>query len=234
MNKQDCMIILGTAHLGTTPGKCSPDKRLREAVWSRETCKEICTKLRSYGYKVEIDYEPLNPSADMKGANAKQEQSHELAARVNYVNGLCKKYGKQNCLYISIHVDAAGADGKWHTAGGFSVYTSKGQTKSDIIAECIYDRAFHNLSSYSMLMSQGKQMGLYDFKQKTFRMDTTDGDRDLEADFYVLRKTDCPAVLVECMFQDNKSDVEYLLSDEGRHAIERTILEGIIDYIERN
>ena len=77
-------------------------------------------------------------------------------------------------------------------------------------------------------------MGYYDFKQKTFRMDTTDGDRDLEADFYVLRKTDCPAVLVECMFQDNKSDVEYLLSDEGRHAIERTILEGIMDYIERN
>jgi len=39
--------------------------------------------------------------------------------------------------------------------------------------------------------------------------------------------------LVECMFQDNKSDVEYLLSDEGRHAIIRTLLEGIIDYINK-
>lgn len=227
------MIILGTAHLGTTPGKCSPDKRLREAVWSREICKELCSKLRSYNYMTEIDYEPLNPSPDMKGATAKQQQNNELAARVNFVNGLCKKHGASNCIYVSIHVNAAGADGKWHTAGGFSVYTSKGRTKSDILAECIYDRAFVNLVDYDRLIAQGKKAGWYDSKQKAFRMDTSDGDKDMEADFYVLNKTNCPAVLVECMFQDNKSDVQYLLSDEGRHAIIRTLLEGIIDYINK-
>lgn len=227
------MIILGTAHLGTTPGKCSPDKRLREAVWSREICKELCSKLRSYNYMTEIDYEPLNPSPDMKGATAKQQQNNELAARVNFVNGLCKKHGASNCIYVSIHVNAAGADGKWHTAGGFSVYTSKGRTKSDILAECIYDRAFVNLVDYDRLIAQGKKAGWYDSKQKAFRMDTSDGDKDMEADFYVLNKSNCPAVLVECMFQDNKSDVQYLLSDEGRHAIIRTLLEGIIDYINK-
>ena len=233
MNKSDAMIILGTAHLGTTPGKCSPDKRLREAVWSREICKELCTKLRAYNYKVEIDYEPLNPSADMKGATAKQQQANELAVRVNYVNNLCNKLGSKNCIYVSIHVNAAGDDGNWHTAGGFSVYTSKGRTKSDILAEHIYDRAFVNLAEYSKLMAQGKTVGYYDSKQKPFRMDTSDGDKDLEADFYVLNKTSCPAVLVECMFQDNKSDVEFLLSDIGRHSIIRTLLEGIISYIEK-
>jgi hypothetical protein len=36
------------------------------------------------------------------------------------------------------------------------------------------------------------------------------------------------------MFQDNKSDVEFLLSDVGKHSIERTLLEGILDYIEKN
>ena len=30
------VIILGTAHLDVTPGKCSPDGRFREPVWSRE------------------------------------------------------------------------------------------------------------------------------------------------------------------------------------------------------
>ena len=53
----------------------------------------------------------------------------------------------------------------------------------------------------------------------------------MEADFYVLRKTNCPAVLVECMFQDNKSDVDFLLSELGRHTILRTLFEGIIEYI---
>lgn len=233
MNKSDAMIILGTAHLGTTPGKRSPDGRLREAVWSREICRELYTILHAYGYKAEIDYEPITPSADMKGATIQQQQSHELSARVNYVNSLCKKHGAANCLYVSIHVNAAGADGKWHTAGGFSVYTSRGRTKSDILAECIYDRAFANLIEYDKLIVQGKKLGYYDSKQKAFRMDTSDGDKDMEADYYVLNKSACPAVLVECMFQDNRSDVEFLLSNEGKHAIIRTLLEGIIDYIQK-
>jgi N-acetylmuramoyl-L-alanine amidase len=96
MDKQKTMIILGTAHLGTTPGKCSPDGRLREAFWSREVCKELCSKLQSYGYKCEIDYEPLTLSADMKGSTPNMEQTYELAARVNFVNSLCKKHGKEN------------------------------------------------------------------------------------------------------------------------------------------
>lgn len=234
MNKDNTMIILGTAHLGTTSGKCSPDRRLREAVWSREICKELNTILHSYGYKSEIDYEPLQPSASMKGSTPKQQQANELAVRVNYVNNLCNKHGKDNCLYVSIHVDAAGDDDRWHTAGGFTVWTSVGQTKSDILAECIYDRAFVNMTEYSKLMTHGKKMGCYDQKQRAFRMDTSDGDKDKEAHFYVLKNTHCPAVLVECMFQDNKCDVEYLLSDVGRHEIIRSLFEGIMDYIEKN
>lgn len=234
MKKENTVIILGTAHLGTTPGKCSPDKRLREAVWSREMCKDLNTILHEYGYKSEIDYEPLQPSASMKGATPNMEQKYELATRVNFVNNLCKKHGSQNCLYVSIHVDAAGADDKWHTAGGFTVWTSVGQTKSDVLAECIYQRAFVGMSEYSKLMAHGRKMGCYDQKQQAFRTDKADGDCDKEANFYVLKHTYCPAVLVECMFQDNKCDVEYLLSDVGRHEIMRTLLEGIIDYIEKN
>ena len=88
--------------------------------------------------------------------------------------------------------------------------------------------------TYVVLLEQGKKVGFYDQSQKAFRMDVSDGDKDLEADFYVLKNTNCPAVLVECMFQDNKSDVEFLLSDVGKHSIERTLLEGILDYIEKN
>ena len=48
----------------------------------------------------------------------------------------------------------------------------------------------------------------------------------------MLKHTLCSAVLTENLFQDNRNDVDYLLSDEGRHAIERLHVEGIIKYIE--
>ena len=83
-------------------------------------------------------------------------------------------------------------------------------------------------------MDEGKKTGGYGENQKPFRKDLSDGDSDKEANFYVLKYTYCPAVLVECLFQDNKSDVEYLLSDIGRNEIIRTILEGIVNYIEKN
>ena len=54
MDKNTTIIVLGTAHRMREPGKCSPDGRLKEAVWSREICKEMCAKLRGTGFKTEI------------------------------------------------------------------------------------------------------------------------------------------------------------------------------------
>jgi hypothetical protein len=34
-------IILGTAHLKSTPGKCSPDKRLKEYAYSRQIVSTV-------------------------------------------------------------------------------------------------------------------------------------------------------------------------------------------------
>lgn len=48
---------------------------------------------------------------------------------------------------------------------------------------------------------------------------------------YVLNKTACPAVLTESLFQDNKKDVDFLLSDKGREAIVRLHTEGIKNYV---
>ena len=234
MNKKDAIIILGTAHLGTTPGKQSPDGRLKEAVYSRERVDAIAVKLKAYGYTVFTDYMPLEPNSYMKSKTAKEEQSKELQYRVNFVNGLCREYGAANCLYVSIHVDAAGMGTAWNQAGGFTVYTSKGQTKADKLAECLYDAAEQNLKEYAAKMYEGKGRGFYGASQQPIRTDKTDGDRDREADYYVLQKTQCPAVLTENLFQDNKCDVDFLLSDAGKHAIERLHVEGIMRYVKEN
>ena len=204
--KTNKTIILGTAHLKSTPGKCSPDKKFFEYKYSREVCKTIKAILQDMGYTVFIDIE----DDDLPGLN----QSKELCLRCKTVNDLQKIY--KNCIYISIHVNAAGADGKWHNATGWSAYTSVGVTSADKLAECLYDAAKKNLIG------------------KKLRTDFTDKDSDLEVNFQVLKHTNCPAVLTENFFQDNKDDVDYLTSDLGFHQIVRTHVEGILKYISDN
>ena len=198
-------VILGTAHLKSTPGKCSPDKKFFEYQYSREVCKAIRDILKNSGYNVFIDIEDDDLQVN---------QSQELCLRCKVVNDLQKVY--KNCIYVSIHVNAAGNDGKWHNATGWEAYTSVGVTSADRLAECLYKSAKKNLIG------------------KKLRVDKTDGDQDKEYNFYVLKHTLCPAVLTENFFQDSKNDVQYLTSDEGFHQIVRTHIEGILDYIGDN
>lgn len=195
-------IIIGTAHQKSILGKGSPDGKFREYKYSREVAKAVYDILQSMGYRTIIDIED-----DDLGLS----QSRELSLRCSIVNELVKQY--KNCIYVSIHVNAAGSDGKWHDATGWEVYTSKGKTESDELATCLYNAARYN--------AQDKKM----------RTDYSDGDPDKEAHLYVLKNTNCPAVLTENFFQDNKKDVDYLTSDEGFHAIVRLHVEGILNYI---
>ena len=195
-------IIIGTAHQKSILGKCSPDGKFREYKYSREVAKAVYDILQSMGYRTIIDIED-----DDLGLS----QSRELSLRCNIVNELVKQY--KNCIYVSIHVNAAASDGKWHNATGWEVYTSKGKTESDELATCLYNAARYNAEN------------------KKMRTDYSDGDPDKEAHLYVLKNTNCPAVLTENFFQDNKKDVDYLTSDEGFHAIVRLHVEGILNYI---
>lgn len=193
-------IILGTAHLKSTPGKCSPDKRLFEYKYSRELVQKIRNKLQDLGYEVYIDI----PEEDLK-----LSQNQELSRRVKYVNQF------KNCIYVSIHVNGAGDGSKWMNASGWECWTSKGKTKADILAEYLYESAKKYLVG------------------KKIRTDLSDKDSDKEGNLYVLKNTNCPAVLTENFFQDNKEDVEFLLSKEGKEKLINLHVEGIINYINR-
>ena len=47
----------------------------------------------------------------------------------------------------------------------------------------------------------------------------------------ICRDTSCPAVLTENLFQDNKEDVDFLLSEEGKQLITKVHVDGILSYI---
>ena len=84
-------IILGTAHLKSTLGKCSPDKKFYEYKYSRELCKAIKAILENMGYTVFIDIE--DDDLDVT-------TSRELCLRCKVVNDLQKIY--KNCqVYVT-------------------------------------------------------------------------------------------------------------------------------------
>lgn len=212
MQKNDITIVLGTAHRLREPGKRSPDGRLREALYSRERVADVACELRAMGYRVATDMEATDLPRQMQSPSTDQERQRELAMRVNYVNELCLQEGAKNVLYVSIHVDASGSDGQWHSPNGWSVRVSvKASAESKRLAGCLFDAA----------RAQGLHMRQPTARQKYW-----------EQSLYVLNRTACPAVLTENLFQDNREDVAFLLSDAGRHAIARLHIEGIIKYIE--
>ena len=223
------IVAFGSAHLGNS-GNSSPDNRIVEAVYSREMIRMCQELLEADGYQVLVDYEPLKPAPEMQATTWKVQQSRELAYRVNKVNEWCEKYGKDNIFYVSLHCDAAAGEKAWHNAGGVTFYTSRGQTDSDVLAECLYKSAERHLIDYKKLMEQGKARGIYSKSQTYIRIDMTDGDHDREEDYYVLKHTKCAACLVEMGFQDNKWDVDYMLSEAGRYSLCRMLVDGIMSY----
>ena len=192
-------IFIDNGHGLMTAGKRSPDGQFRESFYNREIARRVVSNLRDRG----LDAELLVPEDD----------DISLAERVRRVNAACFLLGKQNVILVSIHVNAAGNGSKWLNATGWSVYTCKGQTASDKLAECLCQAAIKN------------------FPGRRIRTDMSDGDMDWEEGFYILRKSLCPAVLTENFFMDCKTDLAYLQSVEGKRAVVTTHVEGIIDWI---
>lgn len=204
-------VIIGTAHRLREPGKQSPDGKFKEFIYSREIATELEAKLAAYGIHTYVDMIDNDLPESLWSSSNITERNRELTRRVNAVNAICDSVGKDNCIYISIHVDAAGADGNWHNARGWSARVSPYASKnSKLLAGYLFDAAKANgITTRQPLPNQ----------------------KYWEQDLYVLNNTKCPAVLTENLFQDNMADVDFLLSDEGRHAIERLHIEGILNYI---
>lgn len=195
------IVLIDNGHGLDTPGKCSPDATYREWAWTREIAQMIVEALVKMG----VDARRLVP----------ENTDTSLPERVRRVNSLCDLYGKANVLLVSIHSNAAG-NGQWMTARGWCAYTSRGQTKADALANCIYNEAKKNFVGHKI------------------RTDHSDGDPDLEAGFYIIAKTKCPAVLTENFFHDNREDVAFITSQVGKQAVVKTHVDGIIAYLAQN
>ena len=194
-------ILIDPGHGIDTPGKRSPDGLFREYLWNRQVADLILEGLVSAGIDASLVVTETNDVS--------------LRNRVNRVNTICNRLGASNVLLVSIHANAAGNGSAWMNAKGWSCYTSKGKTKSDQVAECLYD-AFEA-----------------EFPERKIRKDISDGDRDWEENFYVLEKSKCPAVLLENFFYDNREECAWMLQEETKRRIASAAVIGIIKYIKK-
>ena len=179
------IVLLDNGHGADTPGKHSPDGRLREWAWTRDMVRRIVDRLREEG----IDARTLVP----------EEHDLPLAQRVHRVNNLCRLHGARNVVLVSVHNNASGSDGLWHTPSGFLPFVSpNASAASRRLAALLYAEAQRlNLTGNRAPCPTGY----------------------VESNLYLCRHTLCPAVLTENLFQDNRADVEFLLSSQGRQTI---------------
>lgn len=194
------IILIDNGHGRETPGKRSPDGSLLEWQFNRDIAIRVVDGLRARGYNaVRI---------------VTEDRDVALSTRAERANCYCRQYGKDNVLLVSIHGNASG-NGGWMTATGWEAWTTVGKTRSDALANCLYEAAAKT------------------FKGKVIRKDMSDGDPDKEKNWTILYKSACAAVLTENFFYDTKGDLEFMQSKEGRDAIVYVHIQGIIDYIKK-
>jgi len=196
---RNLVVLIDNGHGKNTKGKCSPDKRILE--W--EYCRELACRL----------YEKLLIEGIQAILLVPEEKDVSLSERVRREKKItkeAKKAGKETC-FISLHLNAAGGDGKWKSARGWTGWIAQeASADSKKLAQLLYAEAeARNLQ----------------------------GDRCVPktkywtANYTVCTDTSCPAVLTENLFQDNLEDVEYLLTEDGKNTLVDLHVAAIKKYI---
>lgn len=123
-------VLIDNGHGENTPGKHSPDGRLREWAYTREIADLVVAGLRKKG----IDAERI----------VKEDSDVPLSERCRRANNIYRDTGKKAIL-VSIHCNAAGNGISWKNAQGWSAFVSNNASLNSKrlaeslaqVAECI-------------------------------------------------------------------------------------------------
>lgn len=189
-------VLIDNGHGENTPGKRSPDGRLREWSYTREIADMVVSGLRKLG----IDAERI----------VKEDTDVPLSERCKRANVIYNETGKKAIL-VSIHCNAAGSGAEWMNAKGWSVFVS--------------NNASANSKKLATCLGEAAEVQRVTIRKQTPKL------MYWEQNLAICRDSNCPAVLTENFFQDNKEDVEYLLSREGKDTVSRIHIEGIVKYL---
>jgi len=131
----------------------------------------------------------------------------DLQYRVDKANWYHRNFKRG--VVMSSHANASPS----HRARGFEIYTSPGVTNADRLAEIHW---------YNVRELLGDRIRM--------RSEIVDGDHDKEANFFILRKTLMPAILIEHLFFDNYEDASLLMDDEVMEFFAEAQVRTLIEY----
>ena len=190
-------IILDAGHGGispfnneyVTPGKRSPKKedgtQFYEGVNNRILVDMIYDALKENGFDV---VKLVDTWKDVP-----------LSERVYKANQLHKE---KKSFLVSIHSDAFGNGIEWTSPKGITVFTSKGETKSDILAKWFHQELACNFDGIT-------------------------SDRGIkEAGFYILSKSICSAVLLELGFHTNREELRLMEGEDWKRRVVKSIVDA--------
>jgi N-acetylmuramoyl-L-alanine amidase len=129
-------------------------------------------------------------------------ENMSLFRRVKFANEAYRL--EPDTVLVSIHANAAPGKG-WKDARGSRVFVANGHSNvSWALSFHIHDK-LHEHSPFPV--------------------------RDIgKANFTILKKTHCPAVLVECGFMTNREEAAFMASDEGVRTYALAITEGLLAF----
>jgi len=188
-------FLLNPSHGGMTFGKyLTPGKRSPQVppgVYEGEFTRSVCTLIQAYNpEQIEITVPgPIRVP---------------LAARVEYVNQVVRKFSDDHIALISVHANAARGSG-WSPAHGFKIFHSRRASKNSLH---LADELFDSFDRHTDL--HARPIG--------------------EVNHTITTRTHCPAVLVECGFMTSEYDAPYLASPTGRRDIAKAIWLGMLEY----
>jgi len=220
----------GGIHKGhyVTAGKRSPHWSDNTQVFEGISNSSLSNKLRGrmleeYLECVEIQYDNYDLSLKHR-----VDMINDLYSKDNRMWSLALHHNAQDMSNVpekDVYVDEDGNKGFYdnseYEARGIEIYTSIGQTKSDLYADVIYRAIAPVATRYGLPMRSQKWK---------------DGDVDYEANFSVLALTHCPSVLIETGFMTSHSDCRIILDRDFRDSFVESLIEAIkrINNYEKN
>lgn len=189
------LVIVDNGHGRETAGKCSPDGRYSEYGRCRLMARMLCGELARRG----IESVRIVP----------EEADVPLAERCRRARLAATG---RDAVLVSLHSNAAGADGRWRDASGFCAFvTPEAGSGSRRLA--------------ALLTAKAAERGLAGNRR-------TPPCGYWTAPLAICRGVPFAAVLTENMFHDNRADVDFLLSERGLAELVGLHADAISEYYE--
>lgn len=199
---------LDPAHGKNVKGKCSPDRRHREYIWSRDQIRKL---MHDSIKDKNCPYIPDSPFLDY-------ENEPGLTRRAREYNKRYKNYDKY--FMLSLHNDAnhpSKCDEEGYGEGhGIAFWTSKGETLADKYASFMYHE-------FKKIMPDEHFRTAYWCNEKEKVKDP-----DYEANFTILAGNDnvnvkYEGIIMEVLFQNHRGDLKKLLDPDWNDIFNKNL-----------